>query len=140
MKKKRLEFDYSYDFRLLGIICASKGYKLAWEINQTLQLQLKREEDLLITDSKNNTFQFTHFEHTSESLVVRVFKNKSTDGNPQITRIVPEFAHYDYIMMVQSGDETKSNRLQELLRTIPSVELVAFIPLAALKSKDNFIF
>jgi hypothetical protein len=43
-------------------------------------------------------------------------------------------------MMVQSGDETKSNRLQELLRTIPSVELVAFIPLAALKSKDNFIF
>jgi len=30
--------------------------------------------------------------------------------------------------------------LQEVLRNIPSIELVAFLPLAALKSKDNFIF
>ena len=140
MKKKRLEIDYSYDFQLLGIISATKGYKLAWEINRALELQLARQEDLLITDRKNVSLGFAHFVHQSESLVVRLFRNKPAEGDAQTGRMVLEFPHYDYIVMVQSDDETKSNRLQELLRTIPSVELVAFIPLAALKLKDNFIF
>jgi len=42
--------------------------------------------------------------------------------------------------MAQGEEYTQHNRLQEVLRNIPSVELVAFLPLAALKSKDNFIF
>lgn len=140
MKKKRLEIDYSYDFDLLGIISATKGYRLAWEINLTLDLQLLRQEDLAVTDKKNNSAGFGHFVHTSASLVVRLFRNKPAEGDMQNSRLVPEFPHYDYIVLVQSDDHTKSNRLQELLRTIPSIELVAFIPLAALKSKDNFIF
>jgi hypothetical protein len=140
MKKKRLEIDYSYDFTLLGIISAIKGYKLAWEINQAFELQLTRQADLKISDKKNAAFHFAHFIHQSESLTMRLFRNKPLEDEPQTTRIVPEFPHYDYILMVQSDDATKSNRLQEVLRTIPSVELVAFIPLAALKSKDNFIF
>jgi hypothetical protein len=140
MKKTRLEFEYSYDFQLLGIISAAKGYKLAWEINRKVELQLARQPDLQVADKKNNNQGYAHFMHWSESLVVRLFRNKPAEAEAQTGRMVPEFPHYDYIIMVQSDDETKSNRLQELLRTIPSVELVAFIPLAALKSKDNFIF
>ncbi|MFM8741488.1 MAG: IPExxxVDY family protein [Cytophagales bacterium] len=140
MKKKRLKIDYSYDFQLLGMISATKGYKLAWEINRVIELQLLRQENLQLTDKKNFSFGFAHFEHYSESLVVRLFRNKPSENDPQTARLVPEFPHYDYILLVQSDDATKSNRLQELLRNIPSVELVAFIPLAALKTKENFIF
>jgi hypothetical protein len=48
--------------------------------------------------------------------------------------------HFDFVLLTQSDDPAKSNRLQEVLRLIPSVELVAFIPLGALKAKDYFIF
>jgi len=41
--------------------------------------------------------------------------------------------------MIQ-GEELQSNRLREVLRNIPSIELVAFIPLDTLKSKETFIF
>jgi hypothetical protein len=42
--------------------------------------------------------------------------------------------------MNQFNDQPQDNRLQEVLRNIPSIELTAFIPLDALKTKDNFIF
>ena len=140
MKKKRLEINYSYDFHLLGIISATKGYKLAWEINRATDLQMSRQENLQVRDKRNFSFGFTHFVHSSESLVVRLFRNKPSENDPQTGRLVPEFPHYDYIVLIQCDNPTRSNRLQELLRNIPSVELVAFIPLAALRSKENFIF
>jgi hypothetical protein len=140
MKKKRLEIDYSYDFQLLGIISTIKGYKLAWEINQLFELQLVRQPDLKFVDKKNNNYHLANFLHKSESLTIRLFKNKPLEEEAKSTYLVPEFQHYDYIMMVQTDNETKSKRLQEVLRSIPSVEWVAFIPLAFLKSKDNFIF
>ena len=54
--------------------------------------------------------------------------------------LVPEFPHLDFILMAEGDEHMEINRLQELLHNIPSIELVAFLPLAALKSKDNFIF
>jgi hypothetical protein len=37
-------------------------------------------------------------------------------------------------------EEQHTQQLAHLIKAIPSVELVAFIPLNGLKSKSNFIF
>jgi hypothetical protein len=42
--------------------------------------------------------------------------------------------------MTQSEENLSGNRLQEYLRAISSIELATLIPLATLKSKENFIF
>ena len=140
MKKRRLEIDYSYDFELLGIISSLKGYKLAWEINNRLELKLTKKEDLSILTKNKEAAHFSHFVHQVESTILRLFRNKPGEEELAKTVLVPEFPHFDFIMLVQSEDTAKSKRLQEVLRMIPSVELVAFIPLPTLKAKDNFIF
>ncbi len=140
MKKKRLDIDYSYDFELIGIISPLKGYKLAWEINNSLAIKLMKEKDLVITFKNGQEVGFSYFGYQGEVSVLKLFKNKPMDADQPKSVLVPEFPHYDFILFSQSDDLSKSNRLQEVLRNIPSVELVAFIPLASLKSKDYFIF
>jgi hypothetical protein len=140
MKKKTLEISYSYDFDLLGIISPLKGYKLAWEINNCLDVKLVKDRDLCISLKKGIDQNFSQFGYSGEAWVLKLFRNKPLDPELSKTPLVPEFPHYDFILLTQSDDITKSNRLQEVLRLIPSVELVAFIPLGALKAKDYFIF
>jgi hypothetical protein len=140
MKKRRLEVDYSYDFELLGISTSAKGYKLAWDINQLLGIRLTKVDDLVF-DQKNNTqSSYTCFACESVASKFKLFRNRPNENDSSKVLLVPEFPHLDYIIMTQGEEYTKHNRLQELLRNIPSVELVAFLPLASLKSKDNFIF
>jgi hypothetical protein len=71
--------------------------------------------------------------------VLRVFKNRSNESDQTKHFLAPEHNHFDYIIMIQ-GQELNSKRLQKELKAIPSIELVAFIPLDSLKSKDHFIF
>ena len=138
MKKNRLEIEYSYDFELLGLTTSTKSYKLAWELNRALHVRMIKKPDLVI---QLRTQQLTYSVHAHESPVntLRLFRNKANETEQARSLLVPEYPHGDFILMFQ-GEELQSNRLREELRNIPSIELVAFIPLDALKSKDNFIF
>jgi len=138
MKRNRLEIEYSYDFELLGLTTSAKSYKLAWELNRKLHIRLVRKADLVI---QLRSFQLSYSVHAHESQVntLRLFRNKSNEMEQSKHLLVPEYPHGDFILMIQ-GEELQSNRLREELRNIPSIELVAFIPLDTLKSKENFIF
>ena len=136
MKKRRLEVDFAYDFDLMGLISSARGYKLAWELNHSLGINLARKEDLQMT-KKEGDFFFALFEHQSSLNTVKLFRNRANEGDAVL---VPEHAHLDYILYTKGDEDVGSKRLHEVLRNIPSIELVAFLPLAALKSKDNFIF
>jgi hypothetical protein len=138
MKKKKLEIDYSYDFELLGISTVAKGFRLAWEFNGLLNCHLKKADDLTIIEGEV-TNSYSYFVDEKASNILRLFKNKSNESDQIKYFLVPEHSHFDFIIMVQ-GEELDSKRLQKELKAIPSIELVAFIPLDSLKSKDHFIF
>lgn len=140
MKKKRLEIEYSFDFELIGIISSAKGYKLAWEVNHIMGSRLARQPDLTVLLSKDSFVSYMYYAFENEVNVLKLFRNKPNEGEQIKNLLVPEFPHYDYILLTQGEAHMASNRLQELLKNIPSIELTAFIPLTALKSKDNFIF
>jgi hypothetical protein len=139
MKKKRLEIEYNYDFDLIGIISSAKGYKLAWEINNQLSARLVKQPDLIVQFKSNAEASFSYFSFETEVNKLKLFRNRPNESEGRFF-LLPEYPHLDYVILVQGEDHGDSNRLQELLRNIPSIELVAFIPLAPLKSKDNFIF
>ena len=140
MKKKRLEIEYSFDFELLGVISSAKGYKLAWDINATLASRLVKQKDLVIHLKSNTVASYSYYSFENEVNTLKLFRNKPNEAELVKNLLVPEFPHYDYIILTRGEEHQNSNRLQELLRNNPSIELVAFIPLDALKSKDNFIF
>ena len=139
MKRKRLEIEYNYDFELLGIASSVRSYKLAWEVNRMLHVALQKQDDLKLTTREGDYF-FTYYSHHSAVNTVNLFRNRSNESETKGIFLVPEHQHLDYILYSRGNEEVSGARLQELLREIPSIELVAFLPLAALKSKDNFIF
>jgi len=140
IRKNKLQIEYSYDFELLGIRTSLKGYKLAWELNKILNTRLIRQQDLVIHFKKGITGSYDHYAFRTPLNNLNLFRNKAAEGENSVPELVPEHPHFDFIVMTQSEEKLSGNRLQEYLRTIPSVEWVTLIPLTALKSKENFIF
>ncbi len=140
MKKKRLDIEYTFDFDLYGIISTVKAYKLAWELNHILGSKLVKSEDYEVLHKNKSANNYLHYTQASEVSGLKLFKNKPIEETSAKDFLVPEFPHFDFILLAQGEAFADSKRLQELLRNITSVELVAFIPLAALKTKEYFIF
>lgn len=140
MKKKRLDIEYSYDFELLGVISSAKGYKLAWDINSQLGVRLVKQPDVKIQFNNNVMGSYAHFFHETPLNRLRLFRNKSHETDAVKNFLIQEYPHLDYVIMSQGADKFDIDHLQQELRKISSVEMVAFIPLDTLKSKDYFIF
>jgi hypothetical protein len=140
MKKSKLNADYTYDFGLLGISSIIKPYKLAWQLNQDLQIKLVKKEDLMVVNKLKESCYYSQYLFETLLTTIRIFRNKPNEPESPKWLLVPEHPHCDYIVMFKSDQPDWGNRLQKTIKDIPSVEWVAFLPLAALKSKDNFIF
>ena len=140
IRKNKLEIEYSYDFELLGIRTSLKGYKLAWELNKILKTNLVKQKDLVIQFKRGQTGTYDHYSFRTPLNELNLFRNRPVEVENGAPELVPEYPHFDFIVMTQSEEKLSGNRLQQYLRTIASVELVALIPLASLKSKENFIF
>jgi len=140
MKKKRLDIEYSYDFELIGVISSAKGYKLAWDLNRQLGVRLVKQKDVGIQFNNGITGTFAHFSYESAVNVLRLFRNKANEAEAARNFLVQEYPHLDFVVLSQGADKWGSGQLQEHLRGVSSVEMVASIPLGTVKSKDYFIF
>ena len=139
MKKSKLVIDYEYNFELVGVTTPAKRYKLAWEMNQRLGIHLVKQPDLIVgfRNSEEKPFAFYAFETPLNRL--KLFKNKPLEQESGKYFLIPEFPHYDFIILAAMEEHT-GEQLLDLIKSIPSVQLTAPIPLEGLKSKWNFIF
>jgi len=140
MKKTKLKVEYEYDFGLLGISSLTRPFKLAWQLNSELKIQLIRKPDISVVNKNNEYCSYAFFEYETLLTTIRLFKNKPNEPDSPKWVLVPEHPQFDFILMFKGESDELGKRLQKTLRDKISVELVAFLPLAALKSKDNFIF
>jgi hypothetical protein len=140
IRKNKLEIEYSYNFELLGIRTSLKGYKLAWHLNSVLRINLVKQKDFVLHFRKGVMASYDHYTYQTPLNQLHLFRNKAQEAERASPELIPEFPHLDYILMTQSEENLSGNRLQEYLRAIPSIELATLIPLASLKSKENFIF
>ncbi len=139
MKKSKLVIDYAYDFELMGITSSAKGYKLAWELNQRLGIHLVRQPDLVVGFRSEEEKNFPFYAYETPLNRLKLFKNKPAEAEAGKYFLIPEFPHYDFIILA-AMEEYTLQQLVELIRVFPSVEFAAPIPLEGLKSKSNFIF
>lgn len=140
MKKTKLVIEYEYDFELVGIRSTAKGYKLAWEINNHLGIHLIRQPDLTVGFKKGEERKFSFYAYETRLNRLKLFKNKPADTETGKYFLVPEFPHFDFIILIQMDDSVQREAMLSQLKQIPSIELAAGIPVAGLKSKSNFIF
>lgn len=140
MKKSKLIIDYEFDFELIGISSIAKGYKLAWEINQLLGIHLIKQPDLVVGFKNDVEKRFDFFSHETQLNRLKLFKNRPVDTNPGKYFLIPEFPHFDFIILAQMDTYKKEHDLLALIKAIPGIQLASYIPLEGLKSKSNFVF
>jgi hypothetical protein len=140
MKKSKLIIEYDFDFELLGLISSAKGYKLAWEINRALGVHLVKQSDLVVGFRNNEEKSFSHYAHQTQLNRLKVFKNKPVGHEAGKYFLIPEFPHYDFIILTDMEEQYQDQHLMQSIRSIADIQLVSLIPLDGLKSKSNFIF
>lgn len=140
MKKSKLVIDYEFDFELVGVTSSAKGYKLAWEINQLLGIHLIKQADLVVGFKNNMEKSFAYFAYETQLNRLKLLKNRPNDLEPGKYFLIPEFPHFDFIILSQMEEHASNNNLATLIKTIPDIQLATNIPLEGLKSKSNFVF
>ena len=131
--------EYDYDFKLIGISCHAKDYRLAWAINKSLGFRMEKEEfdldilsDNLLERSVHPVFSFFDEEEQNEYFLIC---NRVGAGY-----LIPEQRHADFVFMIK---ESFPVDIKEMIVNLRKIELVltAFeIEVGKLKSKKNLIF
>jgi hypothetical protein len=139
MKKQRLDVAYEIDFIVYGIVSVFRDYKLAWSLNNNLQIELVKGKDVKL-QFVDYSLIVTNFLFETENTQIRLIKNRSPE-NKSGGRFyfVPEMPELDYFLIVKGTDEFEGD-VQESLRSIRGIEYVLKINIDNLKSQDNFIF
>lgn len=140
MKRTKLIIEYDYDFNLVGLSTILKGYKLAWEINQALHINLAKQPDLAVGFKNNEEKLFPFYAYTALHNRLKLFKNRPSENEPGKYFLIPEFPHFDFIILAAMEEQYSHQELVDRIKMIQDVQLVAAIPLEGLKSKSNFIF
>lgn len=140
MKKSKLVIEYEFDFDAFGITSSSKGYKLAWEINDRLGIHLVRQPDLIVGFKNQEEKSFSHYSFETPVNRLKLLRNKPHEGDQGKYFLIPEFPHYDFIILARLTELGSNVSMTDVLKNIPAVELVAPVALDTLKSKSNFVF
>ena len=142
MRKRKLEAEFDYNFILFGVISALKEYKLAWFLNDKLDIMLNKSADIEIEFLKSQNLIISNYLFETEHSCFRLLKNKSADQfETNLAYLVPELKRFDYLILVQGFEDTFSiNDLKTTLASIPNVQYVQHFEIDDLKSKENLIF
>lgn len=99
--KLKLEYEPDYDFLLLGIVSFERDYRLSWEMNARLGLDLVRTEDHKLSHPKTRKEQlFSCFVYEDEDsyLSYKLLSNKSDMGF-----LLDSLKNIDFLLVV-SGE------------------------------------
>ena len=149
-----IDFEYDHDYTLIGIHSILADYRMAYFLNDSLNIHLHRFKDDLDFSSKNCSFPlFTFDDETafkSWSLIANKFvftedvSSKGSNLFPEETKIaylIPEKKQIDYFIKISGlkGADEINETLQNINKINNIIACYAIEPMD-LKSRDNLIF
>lgn len=136
MPKLYLEIPEDYDFSLIGISCHAKNYKLCWEINSKLELDLNRGEDhtVLKQDMEDRHAIYDYFDEENQ-VEYYLIENLGTESY-----LAPELKEADFFLMIKGAYSQLNTDIKKSLMTSRNVLASFSINPEKLKSRHNFLF
>lgn len=139
MKKYSLSTEVDFDFLMLGITCHYRDYRMAWLLNQHLEINFSKTDPYLLFDKKLNKdleFPFFIFDDEENYLFWNLIGNKVTGQF-----IIPEKKEFDYFIVIKGSYEfVDKEELIKNVKKIPGVILCSELFPETLKSKKNLFF
>ena len=142
--------DLENDYTLIAIHSNTESYKLAFEINQKLKIQLKRCTYDVYFDGNNSLFDL--YKHISETYNTKLYLilNKSVsekkfkdqllfDNLSESSFLIPELKKVEYLLKIEGGGFNIQNLLRKL-NELDSIISCYKAKIKATKSKYNLIF
>jgi len=150
------EFE-EIDFHLLAIHTSLEDYRLAYFLNQKLQLNLSKSVEEIKIKNKLGMSYFSRFEF--EDIKNDVFWNlieneneislKPTTANQGLFNdtfttkdfLLPEYKKVDFFLKIDNSKETiNPSEILTKVKSVGKITTAYFIDLEKIKSKNNLIF
>ncbi len=137
MSKVLLGLEDDYDFALIGISSHTRDYRLCWEINKLLKIDLVKGNDLEIS-KKNEITSCSFYEFIDEDNYLEYYLIANLGDNGYL---VKEQNTVDFFLMMKGN--ISDNLIANIILKINTLSLVLtsfnFDP-NQLKSKQNLLF
>lgn len=148
---------------LIGIYTNMESYRLAFHLNQVLNIQLKRsEKDIMFYDKDGEVanFPFFLFHNEEEDIHFTLIENKASIEKqknsadaldlfvdlPSISieekHLIPEASSVNYFFKIETEllEFDDFDHLIPVIKKIPRIITVQYIDYEGLKNKNNLIF
>lgn len=138
-KKHTLSIQPEYPDKIIGIAAAENDYKATWLINNLLNINLIKINDLEITDNNlPHTLFFNIFTYDDEDnyLSWQLISNKSENGF-----FIPEYKNIDFFLLLK-GEISKQNtqEIMNRLKSAKEIQTVFDLDINKIKSKKRLLF
>jgi hypothetical protein len=144
-------------YTLIAIHCTVEDYRLAYLLNNYLNIRLTRKPSDLDYNNGKSTFSIFEWEDpkylTTWNLVFNVSKTELSQkadyqslfaSQEKITTthyLIPEYKRVNYFLKIEGElDENKEKKIITNILKIPQISTAYSIDANQLKSKDNLIF
>jgi hypothetical protein len=141
-KKLTLKIDYSddLDFSLTGISCGHKDYRLCFDLNMALDIDMERTDDLILPLQRPgaSTIHSCFMGIGSEGEMYYLISNRDKNG---AGFFVPEHRNLGYFFVIAGeGGKYLRETVVETIRDIQIVEAAFDVPPSSIKGADAFTF
>ncbi|MCH6199555.1 IPExxxVDY family protein [Aquiflexum sp. LQ15W] len=140
MKKSKLIVEHLYEFELLGFVAPVKDYKMAWMINNALDLKLVKSVDYELEFISGTKLCISQYKCGKENGFIQLLKNKSFAQDTKSLYLIPELKIFDYFLLIQDfTSEVDINDYIERLSSNVLIQNVVKLDIDKIKSKENLL-
>ena len=126
-KLKLNEENYS----LIGIVSTCKEYKLAWILNNILDISLAKEKDEKINLINNESINISHFLYRRKKMYLRLISNKTTKSH-----LIASLSNFDYLVQFSPNlFEFSSFDIINKLKSNNLIQFANFVDTKLIKEK-----
>ncbi|MFD2036758.1 IPExxxVDY family protein [Belliella marina] len=140
MKKTKLLVEHQYEFELLGFVAPIKDYKMAWVVNNCLNINLVKTKDFELQFLDDSELKISQYILEKDHGYIQLLKNRSFSANGNALHLIPELKIMDYFMLVQDLTfDLNINAYIERLSKSSFIQNVVKLDVSKIKSKENLL-
>jgi len=130
-KKLSVQVDYFEDYHLLGLVSNMRDYMLTFFVNNLLDIDLKKFDDLKPEPKKNIAYSWYCHWRKGEPVSYYLVGNHHEKG-----KLIPAQKSLDYFLLIKNGSDQRAKAIAGKLRTIDKVTGVFQLDMTKIKDMN----
>ena len=123
------------DCKLIGLVSTSKEFKIAWIINNSLDVSLIKEDNEIINLSNGRSLSISHLLYKRNKGFIRLINNKVMNNKGK-SSLISSLSNFDYIVQFSSNFfEFETFNIINKLKSYNDIQFANFIDYNSIKEK-----